>query len=97
MSFLFNDKNKERKELSQKFIVPNTKCVRFVDMGSKQILELSVTEFNPNLNEFYHQQLISYASYLNSTDDIQYDITRTGVRLIFDNLEMAKDFYSYWE
>ena len=103
MGFLFW-KNKNKEESKKPFepvriISPEgiLKCMKIVDTGSALIVELVITEQNPNLFDIYHKQLISYASCLHTSREAQYDITQKGVRLIFYDLDKAKRIYSFWK
>ena len=74
----------------------SVECIKLVDTGSQLIVELVVVEPNPNLAQLYYTQLISYACSLHSFGGVQYSVTLRGVRLIFQDAEMAREVKAFW-
>lgn len=102
MGFLFRKNNK--KKTTQKVSYPVRiveperilRCMKLVDTGLEQVVELVIIEPDPIVAELYHKQLISYAYCLRDLDGVQCRITPNGVRLIFNDLDKAKEVYSFW-
>lgn len=102
MGFLFkkNIKKKTKKDIPYpvRIVEPERilKCMKLVDTGLEQVVELVIIEPDPIVAELYHKQLISYAYCMRDLEGVQCSITQNGVRLIFNDLDKAKEVHSFW-